>query len=335
MTKIKGGYYYSIGRGHYINAANVASVDGQVLRFNGVTTATLKADTVTQNIANRKTKHTLKKGQKVKVDLAVAPWAEDFDGYIYRLHDYPDEYVSEFYITLRKDLPTDDYDNLAYSYVTTTGNSNTELPLYNFDGTDSQSTVKGDYHNLVEVDGMLYLWVASEHKAELFYHLLGSDSETHITDKTATPVTPAATAVNPSTDNKAITTTAADSNSESPSKTKDYSNMFIKASDVKFVRGIKLTPINSEQDTEADQKVATAADKSDLQTLLADGQKVESSNEYRYSLSELRKTYDAALANAAVLINSDKATVAQVKEATWLLKTSQAQLTALDFQPWS
>ena len=85
--------------------------------YNGVTYATVLKKTTTQTLTNDSTKHVLKKGQKIKVDLAVEPWAEDFEGYIYRLHDYPNEYVGQSYIKLRNYLPTSSYSELTFTFV--------------------------------------------------------------------------------------------------------------------------------------------------------------------------------------------------------------------------
>ena len=159
---------YAIGKNRYIRVNNVDSIDGYPLMYNGVTYATVLKKTTTQTLTNDSTKHVLKKGQKIKVDLAVEPWAEDFEGYIYRLHDYPNEYVGQSYIKLRNYLPTSSYDELTFTYVRP--NTTTNTKFYNFDGTPTGISYRNRNQNPLTVDGLYYLWVPSEKKAELFYH---------------------------------------------------------------------------------------------------------------------------------------------------------------------
>lgn len=57
--------------------AIVGYIDGHVQRYNGVTTATVLAESYTTTINYSSSKRALKKGQKIKVNLAVIPYAND------------------------------------------------------------------------------------------------------------------------------------------------------------------------------------------------------------------------------------------------------------------
>ena len=57
--------------------ANVGYIDGHVQRYNGVATATVLTESYTTTINYSSSKRALKKGQKIKVDLAVIPYAND------------------------------------------------------------------------------------------------------------------------------------------------------------------------------------------------------------------------------------------------------------------
>lgn len=57
--------------------AIVGYIDGHVQRYNGVATATVLAESYTTTINYSSSKRALKKGQKIKVNLAVIPYAND------------------------------------------------------------------------------------------------------------------------------------------------------------------------------------------------------------------------------------------------------------------
>ena len=315
LTKIKGKNYYAIGKNRYVKAYNVASLDGYPLTYNGVTTATVLKKTATQTLNEMKTKHILKKGQKIKVDLAVEPWAEDFEGYIFRLHNHHNEYIDENCINLRNYLPTTDYSDLTYSFVTAKTTAN--VKLYDATGKPvgiSFNTAKQSDFN---VDGLFYIWNAATNKAELYYHLLSNNL-----DRKALINNDGTQLKAPATDKKygPITLTT--------SEKIIAANSFVKASDVKFSRGIKLSPVNTSLAAEQKQKVATDSDKVKLQKDFDSGQQtINESVHY----DGLMQSYDYALANAAVVLRSSKATLAQVDQAIWLLKTTKTQIKTLNF----
>ncbi|MDF7637976.1 SLAP domain-containing protein [Lactobacillus sp. ESL0791] len=310
--KIKGKNFYSLGHNRYINAYNVGNINGEIARYNGVTYAIVNKTAFTQDISNGITKHKLKKGQKIKIDLAVIPWSEDFYDYIFRLHDYPDEYIEEYLITPRKQLPISDYDKLSYTHVK--AQPNTNIQLYDVNGKASNYSIKGTKENdNITVDGLFYIYLPNENKAELFYHYLYDSDEEQIIDKTE-----------PATTNGINKSDKIDQDI--------FSNSFIKASDVKYDRGIKLDPLNTIQNAQTDQKVATAADKKELKDLFAKSQNIAGAGS---SLASLEQNYHNAIINAATIIRDKTATINQVNEAVWLLKLTEKQLSTLDFEPWS
>ncbi|WP_278953428.1 SLAP domain-containing protein, partial [Lactobacillus apis] len=169
--KIKGKYFYSLGHNRYINAANVGYINGHLVRYNGTSTATVLKNTNSITVNYSEAKRKLKKGQKIKLDLAVIPYLSDgFDNYLYRLHGHPDEYVDATEIKLQRDLPVIDYRDLVYTYVMPVTDNSVEL--YDTSGKAiGKRIMKPAYSNLT-VDGLMYLWVPEENKAELFYHCL-------------------------------------------------------------------------------------------------------------------------------------------------------------------
>lgn len=319
-VKIKNKNYFSLGKNRYILANNVGSIDGYILIYNGVTYATVLQKTNTQTISNNRTKHTLNKGQRIKVDLAVIPWAEDFEGYIYRLHDYPDEYVDGSFIKLRNYLPTINYDDLAYSFVKPKSTENTKL--YDFSGVPTGINLKTSQQSKLKVDGLIYLWVPSEKKAELFYHFLnpGPYYENYVNDDGTKIKQPA---LDPKTNKLLITT----------EQKLVAIKSFIKASDVEFDGGVKLKPINTPEEAEHDQQVATTADKEAFQKLFE--KEKEYGFDYDYGRKLLLENYDTALINESNVLTSSKATIAELKLAAWLVETTRKQITTLDFEDWS
>ena len=301
---------YAIGKNRYIRANNVDSIDGYPHIYHGVVTyATVLKKTTTQTLTIDSNKHVLKKGQKIKVDLAVGPWAEDFAGYIYRLHDYPNEYVGQSYIKLRNYLPTSSYDELTFTYVRP--NTTTNTKFYNFDGTPTGISYRNRNQNPLTVDGLYYLWVPSEKKAELFYHFL-----TYRIDRNYFVNNDGTDLKKPEFDknNKLI---------ESTEDKMRYTNSFVKASDVTFASGIKLTPLNTAKDAENDQKVATDKDKQELQRKFEENK--NNKNVKGHDESAV-KNYNNALMIASSVLQSPKATIAQVKQALWLLEPIRTQL---------
>lgn len=302
IHNIKGQQFYALSNNRYIKAANVDSINGHIVRYNGVASATVLTKTKTETVMSRPTSHTLKKGQKIKVDLTVIPWQDDsFEGYMYRLHDYPDEFVDESVILLKKNLPIKLYTDLVFSYVASKNTGN--IQLYDFNGKPINQSIKTGDNDQVKVDGLFYIWLPSENKAELFYHYLNQDDK-DVVNSDGTKVVVDDT-----------------NNLGKPVARLLYGNNFIKASDVNFTGGIELKPVNTAQDAKEDQQIATIADKKELQDLFNES-KVDSIGSHNY---------DSALTNASAVLRSDKATVAEVKESMWYLKTTKIQLTSMNF----
>lgn len=323
--KIKGHDYYALGHNRYINAYNVDSINGEPARYNGVTTAKVTTNTTTQTLTNHQTKHTLKKGQTIKLDLAVTPWSEDFGGYIYRLHDYPNEYIDELDVSIRAALPITDYADLAYSFVK--ANTNSNIRLYDVNGKATSNNIKYYQNAKIAVDGLTYLWVPSEQKAELFYHFTNLNNESVVNDNDLK------IASTPGTNNSNVVTTTAGTTTQPQGEDTSLTNSFVKASDVTFTSGIKLSVMNTAQEATDEAKAPITNDnKKELQELIDHSQTVKNSSVYH---SVVRKHYDNALTYANSLLKSNTATVAQAKEAIWLLKTTETQLTTLNFEDWS
>ena len=319
LTKIKGKNYYAIGQNRYIKANNVTSLDGYPLIYNGVTTATVLETTATQTIKNQKTKRILKKGQKIKVDLAVRPWAEDFEGYIFRLHDHPNEYIYENYISLRNYLPTSDYLAQVCSFVKS--KTSTNVKLYDVTGNPIGVSFNTAELSAFNVDGLFYIWNKAENKAELYYHLLSrSFNRKDLNNNDGTQLS------SPTDDEKT------NENSLSTTEKIISVNSFVKASDVNFYDGIKLSPLNTPLEAEQKQKIATDNDKAQLQKAFdSEQQNITGSSRH----AGLTLGYDYALVNAAVVLRSTKATLAQVDEALWLLETTKTQIKTLYFEDFS
>lgn len=305
--KIKGKYFYSLGHNRYINAANVGYINGHLVRYNGTSTATVLKNTNSITVNYSEAKRKLKKGQKIKLDLAVIPYLSDgFDNYLYRLHDYPDEYVDATEIKLQRDLPVIDYRDLVYTYVMPVTDNSVEL--YDTSGKAiGRRIMKPAYSNLT-VDGLMYLWVPEENKAELFYHCLNYSDDNVVDDTQPEPIQ--------------------DPNSvhRTNNQKLSYGNNFIKVSDVKYVSGLKLKALNTIEQAKNGQRIATTADKQELLTLFNEGKDLDQNVNYD---TNLMNNYDCALRNASATLRSDKATVAQVGEAIWYIKTAKEQLTTM------
>lgn len=305
---IKGGQYYRVGRNQYIKAANVAALNGNPIYVNE-TYVTLKRNTTSFN-ANGDANNTssYKRGQKVEVDQYIhipASYIDDWTAAnddapvaFYRIKGQKDAYLPKLYVTPRKSMKLVEYSDLHNTYIklTTTGN----MPIYNINGEATSVVMPHAATNVAKrqnVDQLLYLWVAKDNKAELFYHL-----------KSAYINTPAG-------------------NVYRLADVRHYvGNGFIKASDAKYASGIKLTPANTQAEAKADAKIASASEKSTLAAEIARSSQVKDSDAYKLTTRDQRDSYDEALSDAQKTAQDSKATGVIVKMATWRLQQRASEL---------
>ena len=122
-----------------------------------------------------------------------------------------------------KQLPVHDYNRITSAYITFP----TDTDVYNADGTiqDHNGQKISRQKGWLKVDKLVYIWVPSENKAELFYHLVGTSFY-------------------------ASTTPTA-----RKSRIEVGHNAYVKANDVKAIDvGLKLTPSNTAAEAEAAAK---------------------------------------------------------------------------------
>ena len=222
------------------------------------------------------------------------------------MHDHPDEYVSEYEVKLKRNLPIIDYSDLVYTYVTPLAGNSVEL--YDTSGKATGKHIMKPTHSNLTVDGLMYLWIPEKNKAELFYHCLNYSDTNVIDDKQPNPIP----------DQDSVT--------YSNNQKLNYGNNFIKVSDVKYVSGLKLKALNTIEQAKNDQRIATTADKQELLALFNEGKDLDQNAKYD---TDLMNNYDSSLSNASAIIRSDKATIAQVAEAVWYVKTAKEQLTTM------
>lgn len=305
---IKGSKYYRVGRNQYIKAANVTALNGNPIYVNQ-TYVTLKRNTTSftaDGDANNTSSY--KRGQKVIVDQYIyipASYDDDWTAAnddaavaFYHIKGQKDAYLPELYVTARKAMKSVYYANLHNTYIKLTATGN--MPIYNVNG-EATSVVMPhaatNVSNTLNVDRLMYLWVAKDNKAELFYHL-----------KSDSIITPSG-------------------NVYRLRDVRHYvDNGFIKASDAKYASGIKLTPVNTEAEAKADANVATASEKSALNAEIAKSSQVKASDAYKLTTRDQRDIYDRALTNAQKTAQDSQATGAAVKIETWSLQQKASQL---------
>ncbi|ALI52275.1 SLAP domain-containing protein [Lactobacillus helveticus] len=176
------------------------------------------------NNQGRAIKKNLKAGTKFVVDrLEVTPFADQFpptaaDAGQYRIKG-TDTWLLAIDVTANKKLVKHDYNNEHYGYIKFINDTD----VYNADGTmqnhNGTKIVKQGGH--IKVDKLVYIWVPSENKAELFYHLVGT---------------------------KFYATGNVD-------QIEVGNNAYVKASDVEFInQGLTLTPSNTPEEAQAAAK---------------------------------------------------------------------------------
>ena len=180
-------YIKSYNLGSVISANSNSSSNTTTNKSNNSTNTSAEETTVTVkntygvNIYDSQAKaiqKNLKAGTKFIVDrLEVTPFADQFptalgrEG-LYRIKG-TDTWILAVDVTAAKKLPLHDYDLEHNSYI--------KFPqatdLYNASG--SKINTNGDYirrqSGQYKVDKLLYIWVPSENKTELFYHLVGKE----------------------------------------------------------------------------------------------------------------------------------------------------------------
>lgn len=275
--KIGTKYYYNIGDGGYINAANVERIDNKPL-YTAEATVTINAP-MKFIVGYGKEKVMVKPGQKVKVDRVSLIQYDPSTVVCFRLSGTKTGFFAK---KIAKKQPRQKLLTYTfYDYILNTDNTD----VYDINGqvrTNLGETF--DTGDKIPVDEELYIWQPKENKAELFYHIARNGD-------TIDSV-------------------------QYGKITEDYRS-YIKVTGTSHISGPQLTPINTAEEAKADAKVATRADKTDLQKLIDQDKVVKANENYQKNGS---KFYDRAIKNANEINDSNTASIAEVKQAARLLK---------------
>ncbi|MDF7639899.1 SLAP domain-containing protein [Lactobacillus sp. ESL0791] len=291
--KVKGKYYYSIGHGGYINAANVSKINGQPLYVaNATVKITNTRSTKPYTVGTGKDTRTIKNGESVKIDGITSAISDPTNILKYKISGTTDALFQASIVTNKPRQRLRAYTN--YTYVTFKKHAGT----YDSHGiaqkvTGPRSTfLKND---LYPVEDEVYLWVANENKAELFYLLK---------DSWGTPRFFANYAGN------------------------DFGGLiYIKATDVTYYSGPYLVPTNTTEQAKTDAAVATKVDKQELQKLIDQEKTVKANANYTNSFYDSYAfQYDAALKLAKNINQSTTSTIFEVKTVSSILNKAQTVL---------
>lgn len=172
---INGQQYYQIGKNQYIKAANVGSIQGEDLITTKPITVKLKKDsaiyTFNRDIADKTKKKVLKKGSKVTFDYNVSDYyyGESEDNTYYHIKGKDNEFIYGGNFSTRFNL----YGTNWYGYyqLRTTARMKTinQAKLYNLNGELLNETLPAE--KAVNVDRLQYLYLPTENRLELVYHL--------------------------------------------------------------------------------------------------------------------------------------------------------------------
>lgn len=175
----------------------------------------------------------IKVGTKFTVDRReITKFASEFppgsilDGF-YRIKG-TNHWIKASQVKAAKELPLHNYNDEHYSYIKFIQPTD----LYNANGTiqilpnNRKIRKQGEFY---KVDRLTYLWIPSENKAELFYHLT--------TNRVTVEYVPGL---------------------DSEASIKDG---YVKASDVKFAEGVKLTPDNTPEAAKAAYETSQSSNK--------------------------------------------------------------------------
>ena len=234
-VKFKNGLrYYRIGgpAKQYVRAGNLGKITASNTEET-IATVTSDSGAPIYKIDNGvKTVKKAKKGTTFVVDRAEEDkYAEEIghsaipNPTIYRIKG-TNNWLYCLDVKVQKELPHHYYDLEHYSYI----RFYQDTDVYNADGTKKDingQRIRKQGGN-IKVDKLLYIWVPAENKAELFYHMKGHWF--YATDK---PDGGGGSEV-------------------------DFGDSYVKASDVRFIDGVKLSPINTAEEASQAAKQKTA-----------------------------------------------------------------------------
>lgn len=108
----------------------------------------------------------------------------------------------------------------------------------------------------------------------------------------------------------------------------DAGDVFVKASDVDYKSGKKLTPINTAEEAENNYKIAVSElDEITLKDLINKENTVKASTKYKKASSDKKYNYEQAVSEAkTATMAKDIMSAAQAKYLIWSLKTYESEL---------
>ena len=195
LTETSRELYYYVGSGAYVKALNVSKINGQYVFTKQPTYVIPRADMYVLNKDLKETFKVVRAGSKVKIDQVLIDTdytdpqlyvriAGTKDQFLYWTDagDYPDEDEGNFSFRFFMD-DNHNFAESTQSLVTFKQGLEKTTPLYNeqgqlidLGGKYLEKAARGNFlpENNYQVDYARYIWVPSEKKAELFYHLIGT-----------------------------------------------------------------------------------------------------------------------------------------------------------------
>lgn len=300
IVKIKGNDYFQIDRNQYIRALNVASIGSNNIGLSQMQ-VTIKRNTpiliVGANDSAVQTDKTAKKGQKYTVDARVGMnVGANSTPHTYRIkgtktYIWTKDAYSRHILSLQLNDASE-----TTNYVVRPPKDN--LQFYNMNGENiTPSGYTYPRHQLLGVDGQMYIWVPKENKAELFYHIVSTS--------------------------KSFDTIHAPNTSYRD----DYietGNAFVKVSEVEKYSGLNQPAvINTEKEAKTDAETqATSSEFNKLQTLVNSAASVKQSVAYTLTAHSTQENYDVSVKEAQGMLNSKRSlSAAEIKLTNWILQT--------------
>lgn len=303
-TKIKGSSYFKLAANQYIKIANISNIKSMPLIFSQSTAIVKKSKTPLMVVDPSgdliNSGKTLRKGQKLIVDATVV-FSDGGNGWIYPYRiKGTNTYVMENAVSVRNSV--DDLGNYSTLNTYLVRPPKDDLQFYNAQG--ENITPSGYFfqeHLLIGVDSKMYLWIPSENKSELVYHIVATKKSFY---RETSP-------------------------GHYEPKEFDLGDAFIKVSDTEIWEGKKKPQLmNTAQEAESDAKTQASANQlTNLRMLLNKAIAVKDTAAYKLSAQSTRQNYDATLKEDQTLLNSKRnLSLAEVKLASWILQTRMNNL---------
>ncbi|MDF7638306.1 SLAP domain-containing protein [Lactobacillus sp. ESL0791] len=340
-VSIDGTSFYNIGGGAYVKVANVGYVDGKAFNYKAAT-AKLKRNSYIYDGDGDTTKQVLKK----KLTISVDQLKYIGNNLYYRIADQKNQFVKANNVgSVSKKLKPVNSKPVTIAVATLTHNA------YIYDGNGKSLNKKIAKNKQVTVDQLKYIdsklyyrikdknypgddqWIKKNNIGVVTGDKIEPINNKPVVDPKTTVVTLGnkANVYSDKGSKQKINTLAKGTQTRVtelryiwlPNKNEadlfykmaNNKNGYLRDIDISDVQGVRLVPVNTQEEAKNDVTIATTADKQPLQVALDHGNDVKKSDAYLLSAKSLQEPFDTALTAANSANIGANTTLSDIKQA--------------------